>query len=331
MQKATVTLSLQPDVSPFRLNRNQLLDTLRAPKKRAASASPAPLESECWFLSPLKCKGLRDCSPPALHAPPLSFSLPQKEPYSKDSISGLSPYRSKQDRVKAIHSLCKELAEKIEMATKRLSGASTVKDSADKTSRETTLDLFNESSSIPEPETSKDEQDRTMTIQMLLDTPDPDVLHVSSGRGFNGLGRISLAGSTEGATALDRQKEKPTPLAGGSEELPWITHSAGLRHLNTRKDLSNTLQGSSHGQNATDATAQVFSKLQSPISPWLLQVWCPGKSLSSGASRLCLYCSEGAVAAALSVCGFVLCTAHKSNAESQHRHWGVAATPYAVH
>nr|XP_021135683.1 centrosome-associated protein 350-like isoform X6 [Columba livia] len=223
--------------------RNQLLDTLQAPKKRAASASPAPLESERWFLSPLKCKGLRDCSPPALHAPPLSFSLPQKEPYSKDSISGLSPYRSKQDRVKAIHSLCKELAEKIEMATKRLSGASMVKDSADKTSRETTLDLFNESSSIPEPETSKDEQDRTMTVQMLLDTPDPDVLHVSSGRGFNGLGRISLAGSTEGATALDRQKEKPTPLAGGSEELPWITHSTGLRHLNTRKDLSNTLQG----------------------------------------------------------------------------------------
>ncbi|KAK2515041.1 centrosome-associated protein 350-like [Columba guinea] len=223
--------------------RSQLLDMLQAPKKRAASASPAPLESECWFLSPLKCKGLRDCSPPALHAPPLSFSLPQKEPYSKDSISGLSPYRSKQDRVKAIHSLCKELAEKIEMATKRLSGASTVKDSADKTSRETTLDLFNESSSIPEPETSKDEQDRTMTVQMLLDTPDPDVLHVSSGTGFNGLGRISLAGSTEGATALDRQKEKTTPLAGGSEELPWITHSAGLRHLNTRKDLSNTLQG----------------------------------------------------------------------------------------
>ncbi|XP_065710067.1 coiled-coil domain-containing protein 187 isoform X2 [Patagioenas fasciata] len=223
--------------------RNQLLDTVQAPKKRAASASPAPLESECWFLSPLKCEGSRDCSPPALQAPPVSFSLPQKEPYSKDSTSGLSPYRSKQDRVKAIHSLCKELAEKIEMATKRLNGANMVKDSADKTSRETTLDLFNELSSIPEPETSKDEQDRTMTIHMLLDTPDPDVLHVSAGRGFHGLGRISLAGSTVGATALGRQKEKPTPLAGGSEELLWITHSAGLRHLNTREDLSNTLQG----------------------------------------------------------------------------------------
>lgn len=153
--------------------------------------------------------------------------------------------------MKAIHSLSKELAEKIEMATKRLNEASRVKDSANKTLRETTLDLFNESSCIPEPETSKDKQGRTMTIQMLLDTPDPDAFHASSGMGFHGLGRISLAGSTEGATALDRQKERPTPLAGGSEELPWITHSAGLRHLNTREDPSNTLQGSSHRQNAT--------------------------------------------------------------------------------
>ncbi|KAM6047538.1 coiled-coil domain-containing protein 187 [Theristicus caerulescens] len=155
--------------------RNQLLGTVQSPKKRAALASPTPLESECWFLSPLKCEDLRDCSPPALHTPPLSFSLLQTDakPYSKDSTSGLSPYRSKQDRVKAIHSLSKELAEKIEMATKRLNEASGVKDSADKTSTETTSDLFNESSSVPEPDTSKDEQDRTMTTQMLLDTPDP--------------------------------------------------------------------------------------------------------------------------------------------------------------
>ncbi|KAK4811442.1 hypothetical protein QYF61_006376 [Mycteria americana] len=102
--------------------------------------------------------------------------------------------RSKRDQVKAIHSLSKELAEKIEMATKRLNEASRVKDPADKASTETTLDLFNESSSVPEPETSKDEEDRTMTIQMLLDTPDPDQLCVSSDRRFHGPGRISLAG-----------------------------------------------------------------------------------------------------------------------------------------
>uniref|UniRef100_A0A8C8ABK5 CAP-Gly domain-containing protein n=1 Tax=Otus sunia TaxID=257818 RepID=A0A8C8ABK5_9STRI len=163
--------------------RNQLLKTVQPPKKREALTSPARLESECWFLSPLKCEDLRDFSSPALQTPPLSFFLPQKDakPYSKDSISGLSPYRSKQDRVKAIHNLSKELTEKIEVATKRLNAASWVKDSADKTSTQTTLDLYNESSSVPEPETSRDEQDRTMTIQMLLDAPDPDVLHVSSG------------------------------------------------------------------------------------------------------------------------------------------------------
>lgn len=214
-----------------------------------ALASPVPLESECWFLSPLKCEDLRDCSPPALHTPPLSFSLPQKDakPYSKDSTSGLSPHRNKQDRVKAIHSLSKELAEKIEMATKRLSEAHRVKDSADKTLTEATLDLFNESPSVPEPETSKDEQDRTMTIQMLLDTPDPAELCVSSDRQFHGLDRISLAGSTEGTKpALDRQKEIPIPLSGGSavsKEVPRTSHRQ--RHLSTGEDLSNTLQGRS--------------------------------------------------------------------------------------
>ncbi|KAM6048045.1 coiled-coil domain-containing protein 187 [Chlamydotis macqueenii] len=229
-------------------DRNQLLETVQSPKKRAALASPAPLECECWFLSPLKREDLRDCSPPALHTSPVSFSLPHKDakPYSKDSTSGLSPYRSKQDRVKAIHSLSKELAEKIELATKRLNAASWVKDSADKTLTEPTLDLSNESSSVPEPETSKDEQDRTMTIQMLLDTPDPDQFCVTSDRQFHGLGRISLAGSTGGATALDRQREIPTPLPGGSaasKELPRTTDSAGQRRLSTGEDLSNTLQG----------------------------------------------------------------------------------------
>ncbi|KAM6237719.1 coiled-coil domain-containing protein 187 isoform 3-T3 [Spheniscus humboldti] len=253
--------------------RNQLLDTVQLPKKRAALASPAPLESECWFLSPLKCEDLRDCSPPALHMPPLSFSHPQKDakPYSKDSTSGLSPYRSKQDRVKAIHSLSKELAEKIEMATKRLNEASRVKDSADKTSTETTLDLFNKSSSVPEPETSKDEQDRTMTIQMLLDTPDPDELCVSPDRKFHGLGRISLAGSTEGKTALDRQKEIPTPLSGGSavsKELPWSSHSTRQSHLNIGEDLSNTLQGFPVNEGSEVDISLLHEKpITSPASP----------------------------------------------------------------
>lgn len=96
--------------------------------------------------------------------------------------------------MKVIHSLSKELSEKIEMATKRLNAASWTQDSTGKTSSEKTLDLYNESSSVPEPDTSKDEQDSTMTIQMLLDAPDPDALVVPSGREFQGLGRISLGG-----------------------------------------------------------------------------------------------------------------------------------------
>ncbi|KAM7087784.1 coiled-coil domain-containing protein 187 isoform 2-T2 [Ciconia maguari] len=253
--------------------RNQLLDTAQSPKNKAAIPSPAPLESECWFLSPLKCEDLRDCSPPALHTAPPSFSLPQKDakPYCKDSPSGLSPYRSKQDRVKAIHSLSKELAEKIKMATKRLNEASRVKDSAAKASTETTLDLFNESSSVPEPETSKDEEDRTMTIQMLLDTPDPDELCVSSDRQFHGPGRISLAGSTDGTTALDRQKEIPSPLSGGSavrKELLWISHSTRQRHLNTGEDLSNTLQGFPVNKSSEVDTSLLHEMpITSPTSP----------------------------------------------------------------
>ncbi|KAJ7418500.1 hypothetical protein WISP_58708 [Willisornis vidua] len=168
------------------------------------------------------------------------------KPFSKDLMSGLSPYRSKQDRVKAIHSLSKELEEKIDMATKRLSAESWVKDSADKTSTQTTLDLHNDSSSVPEPDTSRDKLDRKMTAQMLLDVADPDVLHVSPSREFQGLDRVRLVGRTEGATALDRQQEMPTPLPGGSserKEFPWTTHSTAQRHLSTGGDLSNTLQG----------------------------------------------------------------------------------------
>ncbi|XP_074968750.1 coiled-coil domain-containing protein 187 [Phalacrocorax aristotelis] len=253
--------------------RNELLGTVQSPKERAALASPAPLESECSFLSPLKYEDLRDCSPSGLHTPPLSFSLLQKDakPYSKDSTSGLSPYRSKQDQVKAVHNLSRELAEKIEMATKRLNKASRVKDSADKTLTDTTLGLFNESPSVPEPETSKDEQDRPMTIQMLLDTPDPDDLHVSSDRKFHGLGRISLVSSTEGTTALDRWKEIPCPLSGGSAvstELPWITHSTGQRHLNAGEDPRNTLQGFPVNKGSKVGISLLHEKpITSPASP----------------------------------------------------------------
>ncbi|XP_068067163.1 uncharacterized protein [Anomalospiza imberbis] len=228
--------------------RNQLLETAQSPKKGEASGPPAPLESERWFLSPLKCGDLRDCSTPALHSPPLSFSVPQKDarPSSKDSSFGLSPQRSKQDRMRAIHSLSRELAEKIDVARKRLSAASWAKASADKQSTETALDLYSEPPSAPEPETSRDWQERTMAAEMLLDTTDPEVLRVTSDRECHGLGRTDLLGSTEGATALDRQRGMPTPLPGGSaerEELPWITCSAGQIHLSSAGDLSNTLQG----------------------------------------------------------------------------------------
>ncbi|KAM7033952.1 coiled-coil domain-containing protein 187 isoform 3-T3 [Acridotheres tristis] len=227
--------------------RNHLLETARLPKKGEASGPPAPLESKCCFLSPLKCEDLRDCSPPALHSPPLSFSVPQKvaKPSCKDSSFGLSPHRSKQDRVRTIHSLSRELAEKIDVARKRLSAASWVK-ASDKKSTETTLDLYSDPPSVPEPETSRDGQERTMTAQMLLDTTDPDVLRVTSDRECHGLGRIGLGGSTEGAAALDRQKEMPILLSSGNaerEELPWITPSAGQSHLSSAGDLSNTLQG----------------------------------------------------------------------------------------
>ncbi|XP_027587511.2 coiled-coil domain-containing protein 187 isoform X2 [Pipra filicauda] len=227
--------------------RNQLLERAQSPKKGGALSPPAPLECECCFLSPLRCEDLRDCSPPALHSP-LSFSPPQKDakPSSKDWTSGLSPYRSKQEQVKAIHSLSKELEEKIDVATERLSAASWVRDSADKAWTQAALDLCNESSSVPELETSRNKEDRTLTVQRLLDAVDPNVLHLSSNREFHGLDRVRLVGSTEGSTALDRQKEMLILLPGGSagrEELPWITHRAGQRHLSTGGDLSNTLQG----------------------------------------------------------------------------------------
>lgn len=144
--------------------------------------------------------------------------------------------------MRAIHSLCRELEEKIDVARKRLSAASWAKASADNQSTETALDLYGDPPSAPEPETSRDRQERTMTAEMLLDTTDPEVLCVTSDREWQGLG------STGGATALDRQREMPTPVPGGNAEregLPWITHSAGQSHLSSAGGLRNTLQGKS--------------------------------------------------------------------------------------
>ncbi|XP_065551501.1 centrosome-associated protein 350-like [Lathamus discolor] len=167
-------------------SRSQL-KAVQSLKTREASASPATPESKCWFVSPLKREDSRDCSPPASHMPPLSFFLPQEDtkPYSKDLTSGLSPHRSKQEQVKVIHSLSKELSEKIEMATKRLNAVSWTQGSTGKTSSEKNRELYNESSSVPEPDTSKHEQDSTMTIQLLLDAPDPNTLVVPSGFAVN--------------------------------------------------------------------------------------------------------------------------------------------------
>lgn len=146
--------------------------------------------------------------------------------------------------MKAIHNLSKELAEKIEMSTKRLSATSRAGDFADKAAAETTWDLFNKSS-VTEPETSKDEQDRTMTLQMLLGDPDPAELCVSSDRAFHGLGRIGLVG-TEGATSQASQKKIPTALSGGSaggKELPRNTDSMKSRRLSPGEHRSSTLKG----------------------------------------------------------------------------------------
>lgn len=161
--------------------------------------------------------------------------------------------------MRAIHNLSRELEEKIDVARKRLSAASWVKASADKT--ETTLDLYSDPPSVPEPETSRDRQERTETAQMLLGSTDADV---TSNRECLGLGRIGLGGSTQGAAALDREKEMPTPLPGGNaerEELPWITHSAGQSHPSSAGDLRYTWQGKSSDmtqQGCSGATAQVF-------------------------------------------------------------------------
>ncbi|XP_021269387.1 coiled-coil domain-containing protein 187 isoform X3 [Numida meleagris] len=253
-------------------DRDQLLETVQSLKNRDPLPSAALLTSESWLPSPLKCQDLRDCSPPALYAPPLSFSPPQKDakPDFKDLTSGLSPYRNKWDRVKAIHDLSKELAEKIEMATKRLSATSSGKDSADKISAETTWDLFNESS-VPEPETSKDEQDGTMTVQMLLGAPGHDELHVPSDRECHGPSRICLVDSNKGTADLDRENKIGSSLSGGSavsKELPWITYGIRQRHPSTGENMSSTLKGFPVNKGSEVDMSLLHEKpITSPASP----------------------------------------------------------------
>ncbi|KAM8796616.1 coiled-coil domain-containing protein 187 [Eudromia elegans] len=264
--KTSRTLSKEPR------SRDRLIETTQPPTKGEALASPAAQESKCWFLRALKCEDLQDGSCPAPCTPPLSISLARQDagPGSKHLLFGISPCRSKQDRVKAIHRLSLELAEKVELATGRMNAASRVQDSANKIPTQTTLDLFKESSCL-EHETSKDEQDKTMTLQMLLEAPDPDKLHVSSDREFHELGKTSLTCSPEGATVQDRHKTIHASSSGDSaarKELPQVTSSVRRRHLDTGEDLSSTSKGFLVTKGSEVDTSLVHGKpIGSPASP----------------------------------------------------------------
>ncbi|XP_067397702.1 coiled-coil domain-containing protein 187 [Emydura macquarii macquarii] len=161
---------------------------------------PSSLASESGSLSPLNLKDLAVCPSPAPYLPPQSFFLPLKTAKSglkasaSEDTSSPSLYRNTQDRVKAIHSLARELGERIEMATERLRGTSRLQDS-DGNGGEEHMPLA-----------PRSQQNRTTNIQTLLGVSSPNGFWASLDHTQDGLDRTSYVDSPEAAEAQKRKE-----------------------------------------------------------------------------------------------------------------------------
>nr|XP_032623477.1 coiled-coil domain-containing protein 187 [Chelonoidis abingdonii] len=199
--------------------------TTQPPQATETFDFPSSLASESGFLSPLNLKDLAVSPSTAQYLPPQSFFLPLKTAKSdlkasaSEDTSSPSPYRNTQDRVKAIHSLARELGERIEMATERLRGTSRLQDSNDNGGEEhLPLEPPNWSSLWSKPKTPKSEGNRTMKIQTLLGVQSPNGVWISLDRAQD---RTLDLGSPEGAEAQKRKERLQSDTAAVGEELPW--------------------------------------------------------------------------------------------------------------
>ncbi|XP_027742937.1 coiled-coil domain-containing protein 187 [Empidonax traillii] len=103
--------------------KKSLVEAAEVRKKRLQEVYRKQKEAVGKKSHPIKVHKFTGKTAPAKGDPQCEFEQKDAKPSSKGWTPGFSPQRSKQDRVKAIHSLSKELEEKIDVATKRLSGA----------------------------------------------------------------------------------------------------------------------------------------------------------------------------------------------------------------
>ncbi|XP_065428144.1 coiled-coil domain-containing protein 187 isoform X2 [Chrysemys picta bellii] len=213
--------------------------TSQPPKAKETFDFPSSLASESGFLSPLNLKDLAVSPSPAQYLPPQSFFLPLKTAKSglnasaSEDTSSLPLYRNTQDRVKAIHSLARELGERIEMATERLRGTSRLQDSNDNGGEEhIPLEPPNWSSPRSKPKTPKSEGNRTMNIRTLLGVQSPNGVWISLDPAQDS---TLYLGSPEGAEARKRKERIQADTTAVSEELPWSSNS--VMHGKALKDV----------------------------------------------------------------------------------------------
>ncbi|XP_044849033.1 coiled-coil domain-containing protein 187 [Mauremys mutica] len=240
--------------------------TTQPPKATETFDFPSSLASESGFLSPLNLKDLAVSPSPAHYLPPQSFFLPLKTAKSdlkasaSEDTSSPPPYRNTQDRVKAIHSLARELGERIEMATERLRGTSRLQDSNDNGGEEhLLLEPPSWSSLRSKPKTPKSEGNRTMNIQTLLGVQSPNGVWISLDHAQDST--LDL-GSPEGAEAQERKERIQSDTAAVSEAFPWSSNSV------------------MHGKAPEDVWKGFTAKKESDMETCLLQ----GKLITSMAS-----------------------------------------------
>ncbi|XP_069465191.1 coiled-coil domain-containing protein 187 [Ambystoma mexicanum] len=197
---------------------------------KAGLGIPSRLPSETHLSSPLKLKDLNlpEPSPPKNLTFRMNLKRTDGKSLSPDGRSQNSLYRSKEDRILAIHAVAKKLEEKIQMEAGRLRLLGDRQHSSD--AALTGPDLGTLPNSVQAPDKFQNELSRMLSITSPLLLLSAESLKVSSNHVQEKSGQaspVAPGGGSDRSNVKNQDAKSPTvvtPLTSpttASEELPW--------------------------------------------------------------------------------------------------------------
>ncbi|KYO23416.1 hypothetical protein Y1Q_0005788 [Alligator mississippiensis] len=239
------------------------------------------LASERGFLSPLKLQDLELSPSPQQCLPHQSIFLPPQaarhhlKASASEDTSALSPYRNKQERVKAIHALARALGARIEIAAERLKAMSHLPDSDDGGLACTALGPLGRSPPCSWHKTREKGLDGRVNPLLGLDDPLSNGSWLSPDQEQDGLDWTRRADSAAGAEAQGWERGILAPLSDTlavGKEVPWA--SARQERFDDCKILSHAWKGLAEAEDYTDTDLSRGELMTSPshrglvTSPW---------------------------------------------------------------